>query len=40
MVVAMVGKGGQVVAEAKAVQPEMQDGVVNHLRDMKILVNG
>ena len=32
VVVAVVDEGGEVVAEAKAVQPEVEDGGVNHLR--------
>ena len=32
VVVAVVDEGGEVVAEAKAVQPEVEDGGVNHLK--------
>ena len=32
VVVAVVDEGGEVVAEAKAVQPEVEDGGVDHLK--------
>ena len=35
MVVSVVDKGGEVVAETKAVQPEVEDGGVHHLKVMK-----
>ena len=36
MVVPVVDKGGEVVAETKTVQPEVKDGGVHHLKAMKI----
>ena len=36
VVVPVVDKGGEVVAETKAVQPEVEDGGVHHLKVMKI----
>ena len=35
MVVPVVDKGGEMVAETKAVQPEVEDGGVHHLKTMK-----
>ena len=35
MVVPVVDKGGEMVAETKAVQPEVEDGRVHHLKTMK-----